>query len=166
MNRTIPAVVGLSLLFSASTARFGSSAQKEIEACSLLSVAEASKALEQSSLPGKRMVESSPTGCIWSADPKASDSSRKIGLNTHTPRAFQFAKSPAIKTIKIEPVSGLGDEAFYQLYPAPADPFIWVQKGGTAISIRIIGGTKENRFPLEQNKSKLLALAKAAVAKL
>ncbi|HEY6828981.1 MAG TPA: hypothetical protein VI259_19105 [Gemmatimonadaceae bacterium] len=99
-------------------------------------MSDASKALEQSSQPGKRMVESSPTGCIWSPDPK----------------------------IKIERVAGLGDEAFYQIYPKDS-PFIWVRKGTNAISIRIMG-TKANRFSLEQEKAKELTLAKAAIAKL
>ena len=140
-------------------------AQNTIEACSLLTTADASKALEQTSQPGKRMVESSPDGCIWSADPKMSDSSRRIAVNTHSQRAFTFAKSPAITTIKIEPVAGVGDEAFYQIYPKEQSPFIWVRKGTNAISIRILG-TKTNSFGLALDKSKELVLAKAAVAKL
>ena len=64
-----------------------------------------------------------------------------------------------------EPVGGVGDEAFYQIYPAPHDPFIWVRKGNNAFSI-IIMGTKANQFSPAQDKSKLLTLAKAAVGKL
>jgi hypothetical protein len=164
-NRIASAATALVLLLSQSAARAPAQAPKAIDACSLLTVADVSKALEQASKPGKRMVESSPDGCIWSADPAASDSSRKVALNTHTPRAFGFARSPAITTIKVEPVSGVGDEAFYQIYPAPQSPFIWVRKGSNAISIRIMG-TRANQFPLEQNKSKLLALAKSAVGRL
>lgn len=162
-NRIAMATTGLLLLVSM-TAAHTALAQKPIEACTLLSVGDVSKALEQSSQPGKRMVEASPDGCIWSADPAASDSSRKVALNTHTPRAFAIAKSSTNPAIKREPVSGLGDEAFYQIYPAPGEPFIWVLKGNTAISIRVMG-TKANRFSLEQDKSKLLALAKSAVGK-
>lgn len=160
------AISGLLLAFIGFSPRtsIGILAAQDIEACSLLTVGDASKALEQSSQPGKRMVESSPAGCIWSADPKMSDSSRRIAVNTHSARAFGFAKNPAIKTIKIEPVAGLGDEAFYQIYPNDS-PFIWVKKGTNAISIRIMG-TKANRFGLEQEKAKELALAKAAIAKL
>jgi len=168
MTAPLPASVisGLLLAFLgfAPGTTVGLSTAQEIDACSLLAVSDASKALEQSSQPGKRMVESSPTGCIWSADPKMSDSSRRIGVNTHSARAFGFAKNPAIQTIKIEPVAGLGDEAFYQIYPKDS-PFIWVRKGTNAISIRIMG-TKANRFSLEQEKAKELTLAKAAIAKL
>jgi len=150
---------------SALHARTHASARQQIDECNLLTTAEASKALEQSSQPGKHMTEGTPPGCIWSADPKMSDSSRRIGVNAHSQRAFTIAKSPAIATIKVEPVSGVGDEAFYQIYPNNASPFIWVRKGSNAISIRIMG-TKTNRFGLEQEKAKELALAKAAVAKL
>jgi hypothetical protein len=160
----IAAATPLLLLLSTSAARFSAPVQKEIDACTLLTVGDASKALEQSSQPGKRMVASSPAGCMWSADPAMSDSARKVGVNTHSQRAFDIAKKPAITTIKIEPVSGVGDEAFYQIYPKDS-PFIWVRKGSNAISIRILG-TKANRFPLEQEKAKELALAKAVVGKL
>ena len=162
-NRIATATTVLLLLLSMTSARTVL-AQKPIEACTLLSVGDVSKALEQSSQPGKRMVEASPDGCIWSADPAASDSSRKVALNTHTPRAFTIMKSGTNPAITREPVSGLGDEAYYQMYPAPGEPFIWVLKGNTAISIRVMG-TKANRFSLEQDKSKLLALAKSAVGK-
>jgi hypothetical protein len=62
-------------------------------------------------------------------------------------------------------VSGVGDEAFYQIYPKGQSPFIWVRKGSKAFSIRILG-TKTNSFSIEQDKAKELALAKVAVAKL
>src|SRR5262249_33732728 len=106
-----------------------------------------------------------PTGCIWSNDPKASDTSRKVALNTHTVRAFGFAKTPR-ETIKIEPVSGIGDEAIYQLYPNDQSPFIWVRKGDNTSSIRILTRLKPKPFTIEQEKAKEAVLAKAALAKL
>jgi len=157
---------GALLLLSGSAlhARTRAPARLQMDECKLLTIADASKALEQSSQPGKHMTEGTPPGCLWSADPKISDSSRKIGVNAHTLRAFTFAKKPAITTITIEPVSGVGDEAFYQIYPN-ATPFIWFRKGNNAISIRL-SGTKTNRFGLEQEKAKELVLAKAIVGKL
>jgi hypothetical protein len=133
-------------------------------ACTLLTVGDVSKALEASSHPGKELGDS--TGCIWSSDPAASDTSRRVALNTHSPRAFQFAMHPAITTIKVEPVSGIGDEAFYQIYPNGQRPFIWVRKGNNTFSIRILTRLKPSPFTLDQEKSKEAALAKAAVAKL
>jgi hypothetical protein len=132
-------------------------------ACTLLTTVDATKALEAPSQPGKTDI--GPTMCIWSNDPAASDSSRKVAVNTHSLRAFQFAKSPKI-TVKIEPVSGIGDEAFYQIYPHDQSPFIWVRKGNNAISIRILIGSKPKPFTLDQERAKEALLAKAAVAKL
>jgi len=164
-NRIASAATALLLVLSTSAWRFVATNQNSLEACPLLTTADASKALEQSSQPGKRYMDSDPTFCMWSADPKMSDSARKVAVNTHSQRAFEFAKKPAITTIGIEPVSGLGDEAFYQIYPKGQSPFIWVRKGSKAFSIRILG-TKTNSFSIEQDKAKELVLAKVAVAKL
>jgi len=137
----------------------------EIEACSLLSTADASKALEVTSVPGRRQMEQSAAGCVWSNDPAARDTSRRLALNTHSVTAFGMAKRGTVATIKIEPVSGIGDEAFYQLFPS-GSPFIWVRKGNNAISIRILTWDKPRVFTNDQDKAKLGVLAKAAIAKL
>jgi hypothetical protein len=173
MPRGIISIASCGLLLASMSAtrfvvagvRVSPSAHSEPEACTLLTAADASKALEVSSVSSKRMVASDPLGCMWSDDPAASDTSRRIGLNFHSPTAFKIAMRPAITTIKIESVSGIGDEGFYQLYPN-ASPFIWVRKGNTAISIRILTRIKPSRpFTIEQEKSKLAVLAKAALAK-
>lgn len=131
--------------------------------CDLLTAAEASAALEAKSLPGKAIVDS--TACAWSDDPAVSDSSRRVTLSSHTVRAFQFAMRPAIKTIQIEPVSGIGDEAFFQIYPNNQSPFIWVRKGNKVFAIRILTQLKPKPFTIEQEKAKEAVLAKAAVAR-
>jgi hypothetical protein len=153
------------LLGSVSAARFAVTRSEAPAACTLLSAADATKALEAQAVAGKEMGMG-PTGCIWSNDPAASDTSRKVALNTHSLRAFGFAKNPAITTIKIEPVSGIGEEAFYQIYPNNQSPFIWVRKGDVAFSIRILTQLKPKPFTLEQEKAKEATLAKAALAKL
>jgi len=153
------------LLGSVSATRFGVTGSLAPAACTLLTAGDATKALEVQSVAGKE-DGMGPTGCIWSNDPAASDTSRKVALNTHSPRAFEIAKKPAITTIKIEPVSGIGDEAFYQIYPNDQSPFIWVRKGDVTFSIRILTRLKPKPFTLEQEKSKEAVLAKAALAKL
>lgn len=152
--------------FMTAGSHVSSAARTDPEACTLLTTADASKALEVSSVSGKRLVEASPTGCVWSNDPGAGDTSRKVTLVTHSLISFNAAKNPAITTIKIEPVAGIGDEAFYQLYPGDNPPFIWVRKGNSSISVRIITGTKPPPFTHEQEKTKITALAKAAAARL
>ncbi|HKW49430.1 MAG TPA: hypothetical protein VJN70_18390 [Gemmatimonadaceae bacterium] len=165
MRRRTISVTSCGLLFASLSATRVAVRVSAPEACTLLTAADASKALEASSFPGKRLVESSPDGCVWSNDPAASDSSRRVVLNTHTLRSFQAAKHPAITTIKIEPVAGIGDEAFYQIYPT-GGPFLWAIKGNTAISIRILTRLKPSPFTAEQEKSKEVPLGKAAVSKL
>ena len=166
------AICGL-LLVSISAKRFvpgdshdPSAAHSDPDACSLLTTADASNALEVSSVPGKRLMESTPTACVWSNDPAAGDTSRKVSLVTHSLIAFKAAQNPAITTIKIESVAGIGDEAFYQIYPGDNPPFIWVRKGNNSISVRIITRKKPSPFTHEQEKAKITVLAKAAAANL
>jgi hypothetical protein len=155
------------LVASVSAARLLSPEQDQREACTLLGAADASTALEVSSNPGKRPMESDPQLCAWSADPKLSDSSRRVVLAVVSPKQFQIALHSTNPVIKVEPVSGIGDEAFYQLYPNNASPLIWVRKGTSAFSIRIITRQKpQPPFTVDQEKAKETVLAKAAVAKL
>ena len=133
-------------------------------ACTLLTNADATKALEVPSRPGKELVNS--TGCIWWSDPAESDTSRRVTLVTHSLTSFRVAMHPAITTIKVEPVSGIGDEAFYQIYPHDQNPFIWVRKGDVTFDVRIITRLDPKPFTLAQEKAKDAVLAKAAVAKL
>lgn len=169
-QRRIISIAGSGLLLlTMSAARFAGGRSHDLssprvapEACSLLSGADASRALEVSSVSSKRLMDSDPSACVWSNDPAASDSSRRVVVVTHTPRAFQAALHPAITTIKVEPVSGIGEE--YQIYPKDS-PFIWVRKGNTAISIRVMT-RKPSPFTVDQAKAKVAVLAKAVVAKL
>lgn len=147
------------LVFSISAARF-SPLQKT--ACSLLSTAEASTALGQQSQAGATEFD---TGCVWSHEAPPKDTSRQLHVEFHTIRAYNIAKGGNAIT-KIEPVAGVGDDAFYQLYPNGATPFIWVKKGDQSISIRVMTKRKDPPFTEAQLKSKLLVLGKAAVGKM
>jgi hypothetical protein len=137
----------------------------ETDACSLLTEAEASAALEAKSLPGKRLVESSPKACIWSDDAKQSFSNRRVTVQYITVAGFNFAKSHDNPKIKIESVSGVGDEAYYEIFKSDS-PFLAVRKGTLAIQVRILNGLKFKALSLDEEKARELALAKAAVAKL
>src|SRR6478672_8005802 len=155
--------------FVVADAHVPTATRTEPEACSLLSAADASTALEVKALPGKRITDSDPKGCIW-WDPGASDTSRRVALVLVSLRAFQIANRPAVATI--EKVTGIGDEAFYQSYPnssktlPPASPFLWVRKGNSAFTIRILTRLKPKPFTIEQEKAKEAVLAKVAVGKL
>jgi hypothetical protein len=158
---SIAALTSLALSMGAASSRAG---WRSGDLCSLLTPAEASIALEQTSLAGK--LNSPTPGCTWSHDSPASDTSRQVWIASHTVNAFNIAKRPALATIKIEAIAGLGDDAFYQVYPAPAPPFLWMKKGDKAISIRVITKWKNAPFTQEQEKAKLLVLGKAAVGRM
>ena len=136
-------------------------------ACELLTPAEAGAAMGTKSYAGKQMMPGDATGCIWSDDPQALDSSRKVAVNQHTPRAFQMLKSSTSTMQKLTPVSGVGDEAYYVEYPSSksAPPFIWFKKGDAVVSIRILIGTLPDPFSTSQHEAKLLVLAKAAAGR-
>jgi hypothetical protein len=162
-NRAVSIIIPALLILSIGAA--GSSPpHRASDLCSLLTTAEASTALEQTSLAGK--LDSPIPGCTWSHDAKISDTSRQVWIATHTPNALNIAKHTTNPSIKIEPISGLGDDAFYQIYPAPTSPFLWVKKGDKAISIRVSNPSKKAPFTLEQDKAKLLVLGKAAVSRM
>lgn len=171
-NRVVPFTGIVLLILSMSAARFtparspAALADDESDPCKLLSLAEASTALGQTSAPGDREGGDLLPGCIWSHDSPNTYASRRINLAIHDLVAFNAAKHPNIPTIKTEPVSGVGEDAFYQLYPKGDTPFLWVKKGDKSISIRIIMGTKDKAFSLEQLKAKLLVLGKEAIARL
>lgn len=159
----------LAMRFVVADAHVPTATRTEPEACSLLSPADASAALEVKTLPGKRITDADPKGCIW-WDPGASDTSRRVALVLVSLRQFQIANRPAVATI--EKVSGIGDEAFYQSYPnssktlPPGSPFLWVRKGNSAFTIRILTRLKPKPFTIEQEKAKEATLAKVVVAKL
>jgi len=136
----------------------------EPDACGLLTTPEASKALEVESLAGRRIVESSPKVCIWSDDANATFSNRRVTVQYTSVAGFQMGKSGSGR-FTIETVSGVGDEAYYELVKSES-PILVVRKGNTAISVRILNGLKFKAFTLEQEKAKEAELAKAAVARL
>lgn len=152
---SIPAVAFLVLSISAV-------AHRAADPCKLLSTSDASTALGEESRPG---IPDTYQGCLWSHDSPAKDTSRKIYVNVHNTVSYNAAKHTSITTIKIEPISGLGDDAFYALYPKN-DPFIWVKKGDQSISIRILTPHPKVTFTEDQAKAKLLVLAKTAVTKM
>jgi len=158
-NRVVLTAGSVFIAVSTSAARF-TPTQKTT--CSLLTTTEASTALGQQSHAG---VTEFDTGCVWSQDAPPRDTSRQLHVEFHDIRAYDIAKHGNAIT-KIEPVAGVGDDAFYQLYPNGASPFIWVKKGNQSISIRVMQRRKDPPFTEAELKSKLLVLGKAAVARM
>ena len=80
-----------------------------------------------------------------------------------TTTAFDMGKSN--KQIKIEPVRGIGDEAYYEIFSSDS-PLLVVRKGSSAFNVRILNGLKFKPFTLAEEKAKEADLAKAVVTKL
>ena len=132
-------------------------------ACSLLTEAQVDAALEIKSLPGKPPVPTAPQLCMWSDDPKGGVNNRRLTLSLKTVAAFDMGKS--ITQLKLEPVSGIGDEAYYEVFSADS-PLLAVRKGSSAFTIRILNGLNFKPFAADEVKAKEADLAKAVVAKL
>jgi hypothetical protein len=135
------------------------------DACSLLTPAEVSAAIESTSLPGKRLSPSDPRHCLWTDSPTITVSNRRVTLTILRPGAYDLGKGGvAGASVKIEPVSGIGDDAYYQL--SSGSPYLTVRKGGTDFQVQILNGMNFKVLTLAQEKAKEVDLAKAAVAKL
>jgi hypothetical protein len=153
----------LPLAALAATLLLGPLTARDPIACSLLSVAQVNAALEIKSLPGKPPFPAAQKLCMWSDTPQASITNRRLTLSLMTRAGFDAGKSN--KQIKVEAVSGIGDEAYYEFFGSDS-PLLVVRKGGSAFNVRILNGLKFKPFALTQVKAKEADLAKAAVAKL
>lgn len=159
-------ITRISIFIAAAVAAVGSINHSGMaDACTLVTGPEAAVALGVPSTASARMFPGDTTSCLWSHDVPAHDTSRKVGVNTHSAQAYGFAKMPKMGGITQEPIAGLGDDAIYQNYPK-GHPFIWVLKGGYAFSIRILTIDNPRPFTDAQEKAKLLVMAKAAVARM
>jgi len=171
-NRIAPIAGVVFLILTTSAARFTPTpshtaiAHRETDACKLLTTEEASTALGVASKPGEKEGGDLIPGCVWSHDSPYTYSSLRISVSIHSAISYNAAKHPRIPTISTEPISGLGDDAFYALYSNGDPPFLWAKKGEKSIAVRILMPTNKGPFTAEQLKSKLLVLAKAAIAKL
>jgi hypothetical protein len=90
---------------------------------------------------------------------------RRITLSILSVAGFQVGKSGTNKRITIEPVSGIGDEAYYELFTSES-PFLVVRKGSVAFDVRILNGLKVKPLTLSEEKAKEADLAKAAASRL
>jgi hypothetical protein len=134
------------------------------DACSLLTLNEVSAALEVTSQPGKHYIADSPKACMWSdaLDPGMNNRRVTLSISSST-AAFNLMKSsPRITT---EPLTGVGDEAFYELPKGKETPILQVRKGDSVFTLRILDGLKSKPFTLADVKTKEATLAKSAAGR-
>ena len=134
------------------------------DACSLLTVSEVNSALGIQSLPGKPAFAGSPKACIWSDTADTTTSNRHVTLSiSASATAFELIKSSS--RITIETVSGIGDDAFYEIPKGKEAPILQVRKGGSFFTLRILNGPKSKPFTRDEVKAKEATLAKNAVGR-
>ena len=136
----------------------------EPDACSLLTEDQVSAAIEAKSQPGQHGGRSSTKSCMWSDDPNHAGDHRRVTLSLTTLTGFNVGKT--VPRTTAEPVSGLGDEAYYMIYQSHDAPTLVVRKGNSAFNIRLLNGLKAKELSEAEVKARELTLAKAAVGKL
>ncbi|HKW00649.1 MAG TPA: hypothetical protein VJN96_12535 [Vicinamibacterales bacterium] len=130
-------------------------------ACDLLTTAQVNQATGVTVAAGTAI--SAPTSCQWAGPGKM------VTLTINQPRSgkspveqFNAGKASTLPGVTVEPVSGVGDDAYYVYFAGTnrAGCGLVVKKGTSAFEIRIYG------FDLAQAKTVAKTLAAAAAGKL
>jgi len=155
-NVVVSSALGIAGMLASSTCV---AAAPPADPCTLLTTAEASAALGGTVSGGKSIAGSV---CQWSQQGKPGDVLLKLNVDIVTPDRYARMKSVFVGTVT--PVSGLGDDAYYATLQSGKTTLttLNVKKGGTAVVIRVTGGTK----PAEEYQAKEKAVAQALVPKL
>ena len=129
-------------------------------ACQLLTQAQFSQAT--GATVGAGSAISAPTSCQWAGQGKI------VTLTINQPRGgkspleqFNAGKASTLPGITVEPVSGVGDDAYYVFYAGTnrAGCGLVVKKGSSAFEVRVYG------FELAQAKGVAKTLAATAAGK-
>jgi hypothetical protein len=130
------------------------------EACTLLTDAQVTAALGVTVGPGTSI--GLPTSCQWSGKGKIATltANNTIAGKTALER-FDTGKNSNLPGITVEPVSGIGDDAYYVFYSGTnrAGLGLVVKKGKNAFEVRVYG------FDLEQAKPVAKTLAQTVAGK-
>ena len=130
------------------------------EACTLLTDAQVTAALGVTVGPGTSI--GLPTSCQWSGKGKIATltANNTIAGKTALER-FDTGKNSNLPGITVEPVSGVGDDAYYVFYSGTnrAGLGLVVKKGKNAFEVRVYG------FDLEQAKPVAKTLAQTVAGK-
>src|SRR3954470_16714938 len=130
------------------------------EACTLLTDAQVTAALGVTVSPGAPI--GLPTSCQWAGKGKIATltANNTIAGKTALER-FDTGKKSNLPGIKVEPVSGVGDDAYYVFYSGTTRALgLVVKKGKNAFEVRVYG------FDLEQAKTVARTLAQNVAGKL
>jgi hypothetical protein len=131
------------------------------DACTLLTDAQVSSALGAPTDPGKPIA--APTSCQWIGKGKYATltANNTIAGKTALER-FEPGKKSSLPGITVEPVSGVGDDAYYVYFSGTtrAGLGLVVKKGDSAFEIRVYG------FDIDKAKPVAKTLAQSVAGKL
>ena len=157
VNACSAALTALVLLWSANSSR----AAETTVACPVLTQAQIGAAIGGTVGAGAPIIV--PTSCQW-----VGQQGKRVTLTINQPRGgkspveqFNAGKASKLPGITTEPVSGVGDDAFYVYFAGTtrAGCGLMVRKGSSAFEIRVYG------FDLDQAKVVSKQLAKDAASK-
>ncbi|HKE87803.1 MAG TPA: hypothetical protein VKB50_28810 [Vicinamibacterales bacterium] len=145
----------VSILFS-----FPTVSSAAIVGCSVLTQAQIAAATGAPVGSGSPIA--APTSCQWSGKGKMITLTIRQPLANKSPvDQFNDAKKRTLPGVTIEPVSGVGDDAFYIYYAGHerSGCGLVVKKGSSVFEVRVYG------FDLSQGKTVSKTLSQQAVAK-
>ena len=120
--------------------------------CSLLTQVQVSAALGTTVEAPQHVA---PTLCQWSAPNQPNTmNAKKVALTISNDRAFGYAKTPVVSSVKTVPASGVCDDAVYAVTPGVTPGLgtsLYVKKGSSYFVVHVYG------FP---DQSKAMAMEK------
>ena len=131
------------------------------EACALISQSQVSTALEVPVNPGTPIAK--PSSCQWAGKGRIATLTITQPLAGKSPLdRFNAGKASTMPGIIVEPVSGVGDDAYYVYFNTKERSGLGlvVKKGSSAFEIRVYG------FELDKAKSVAKTLCQTVAGKL
>lgn len=131
------------------------------EACTLIAQSQVSEALEVPVGPGTPIAK--PSTCQWAGKGRIATLTITQPLDGKSPiDRFNAGKSSSMPGIIVEPVKGVGDDAYFVYFNTKARSGLGlvVKKGGSAFEIRVYG------FELDKAKSVAKTLCQTVAGKL
>jgi hypothetical protein len=154
----------------------GCAGASETAACDLITDADAQRILGEATRAGVADDEHSGPGssCDWiskssTRDPHAAVYGLHISeaADSASRRDFEKTRDADTSTYDIEPVGGLGDEAYFVEYTEPTDngtpplPQLHIRRGDT---ILVVGTYDSDEHPVRGSKARTIELAAAELA--
>jgi hypothetical protein len=129
------------------------------DACSLLTQAQVTSALNVSVGAGSYATPTFKKTCTWNASSDVTTGVKYVTLMLQGLDAYQAGKLAQVKTIVVTSISGIGDDAYY--LAVGSNVGLIVKKGNVAFKVAVYGNV-----PIEKKQAMEKLLAQQVVSKL